>query len=148
MPEQEILLPAEENERLERAAELVRLRAEVKELSKARYVRGPEGCTNGDRECDEYDDERDIEWCSHVEHGIATLAAGEPPAPIPNTGGLLPCYYKADWEKVYSYASEHWEPPTYGVCADDWPTAEERREHGPRRLILVPGGIDGVRSEM
>lgn len=95
---------------------------------------------------------RDRHFCRrHADHAQRVSdqikAAGEPPAPIPNTGGLLPCYYKADWEKVYSYASEHWKPPTYGVCADDWPTAEERREHGPRRLILVPGGVDGVRSE-
>jgi hypothetical protein len=79
VPEQEILLPAEENERLERAAELVRLRAEVKELRQiagaAAYVYGPEGCRNGDRECDEYvtadGNDTGIEWCSHVEHRYA-----------------------------------------------------------------------------
>lgn len=76
MTTQDILLPADENERLEQVAELARLRAEVKELSVARYIHGPEGCTNGDRECNEYEAEggEDIEWCSHVEHRIATLA--------------------------------------------------------------------------
>jgi hypothetical protein len=44
------------------------------------------------------------------------------PDPIPNTGGLLPCYFKADWEKVYRHHAPYWEPPAYGLCADDWPT--------------------------
>ncbi|MDX3232979.1 hypothetical protein [Streptomyces sp. ME19-01-6] len=48
------------------------------------------------------------------------------PKPIPNRGGLLPCYFKADWEKVYRhYRGQFWEPPSYGLCADDWPTPGE-----------------------
>lgn len=62
------------------------------------------------------------------------------PEPVPNAGGLLPCYFKADWEKVYRhYARRLWEPPKYGLCADDWPTPGETfRAH--RRLRMVFGG--------
>jgi len=43
------------------------------------YIRGPEGCANGDRDCDEYwhddgTDRPEVEWCSHVEHRVATFA--------------------------------------------------------------------------
>lgn len=62
------------------------------------------------------------------------------PDPVPNAGGLLPCYFKADWEKVYRhYAGKFWEPPKYGICADDWPTPGEAfKAH--RRLRVVLGG--------
>lgn len=65
------------------------------------------------------------------------------PEPIPNTGGLLPCYFKADWEKVYRHYLPHWEPPRYGLCADDWPSVDEAqpRWHGRLRAI------DGVNLE-
>ena len=66
------------------------------------------------------------------------------PEPIPNTGGLLPCYFKADWEKVYRhYRGKFWEPPSYGLCADDWPTPGETRTLPSRgRLRMVVGGAD------
>jgi hypothetical protein len=53
---------------------------------------------------------------------------GEPPPPIPNRGGLLPCYYKADWATLYTQAVGQsigapyvWEVPYHGLSADDWP---------------------------
>ncbi|MFB8182666.1 hypothetical protein ACFC8N_43085 [Streptomyces sp. NPDC055966] len=62
------------------------------------------------------------------------------PEPVPNTGGLLPCYFKADWEKVYRhYAGKFWEPPRYGLCADDWPAPGETFQ-AHRRLRMVLGG--------
>lgn len=60
------------------------------------------------------------------------------PEPVPNRGGLLPCYFKADWEKVYRhYAGKFWEPPKYGLCADDWPTpGESLVAHRRLRMVL------------
>lgn len=61
------------------------------------------------------------------------------PEPVPNTGGLLPAYFKADWEAVYRHYSPGWEPPRYGICADDWPEPGEAfKAH--RRLRAVNGG--------
>lgn len=59
------------------------------------------------------------------------------PEPIPNTGGLLPCYFNADWEKVYRHYRRGWEPPKYGLAADDWPSLEEAqgRRYGRLRAI-------------
>lgn len=60
----------------------------------------------------------------HYERVKAQLAAApEAPEPVPNTGGLLPCYFKADWAHVYSQTCPHWTAPTYGLAADDWPGA-------------------------
>jgi len=62
------------------------------------------------------------------------------PEPAPNRGGLLPCYFKADWEKVYrGHAGEYWEPPKYGVCADDWPTPGEMAPGRGRLRMVVDG---------
>lgn len=68
------------------------------------------------------------------------------PESIPNTGGLLPCYFKADWEKVYRHFRPHWEPPSHGVCADDWPTADgavQPTRHSRLRVVLG-GNLEGV----
>ncbi|MGW1037589.1 hypothetical protein [Streptomyces antibioticus] len=61
------------------------------------------------------------------------------PAPIPNRGGLLPAYFKAPWEDVYRhYAPASWEPPTYGLSADDWPDpGNPPPARTPRRLRAV-----------
>lgn len=65
------------------------------------------------------------------------------PEPIPNTGGLLPCYFKADWARVYRHYRPHWEPPVYGMAADDWPTAAEMvRPTRHSRLRVVAGDLD------
>lgn len=60
------------------------------------------------------------------------------PEPVPNRGGLLPCYFKADWEKVYRhYAGKFWEVPKYGLYADDWPTpGESFTAHRRLRMVL------------
>ena len=69
------------------------------------------------------------------------------PEPIPNRGGLLACYFKADWEAVYRWAvGSWWTPPSYGISADDWPTPGRDPLPGHTRLRLVlpigDGGLD------
>ncbi|MDX3531174.1 hypothetical protein P1P75_33420 [Streptomyces sp. ID05-39B] len=61
------------------------------------------------------------------------------PEPIPNIGGLLPCYFKADWEKVYKHYRPHWTAPKYGLCADDWPTVDEAAPRTYGRLRAING---------
>ena len=58
------------------------------------------------------------------------------PAPIPNTGGLLPVYFKADWAKVYAHYRKGWTEPSYGLCADDWPTADQAVKRGRFRVLV------------
>jgi hypothetical protein len=77
----------------------------------------------------------------------AQLAArGEPPAPVPNTGGLLPRYFAGDWAKIYARHCAQarstgflWQPSPYGCDADDWPapgkTAVPKR---PRLSLVLP----------
>lgn len=62
------------------------------------------------------------------------------PEPVPNTGGLLPSYFKADWAKVYAHYRKGWEPPAYGLCADDWPTADQALKRG--RLRVLAGAVE------
>ncbi|MFD9004438.1 hypothetical protein ACFV0T_26355 [Streptomyces sp. NPDC059582] len=64
------------------------------------------------------------------------------PEPIPNSGGLLPCYFNADWERVYKHYRPRWEPPSYGLCADDWPAADDAvrpTKHSRMRIIVGSG---------
>lgn len=66
------------------------------------------------------------------------------PEPIPNQGGLLPSYFDADWLRVYRWYSHHpdWQPPVYGLRADDWPIpGKDPAIHHPR-LRLIVGGND------
>jgi len=66
------------------------------------------------------------------------------PEPIPNTGGLLPVFFKADWEKVYRHYRPHWEPPSYGLCADDWPSPEAAQQRARGRMRVISGlALDG-----
>lgn len=69
--------------------------------------------------------------------------AGEPPVPVPNVGGLLPCYFKAPWERMYSKLDPGWELPIYGLCADDWPATPEAAQLVPKRprLRLIIGEL-------
>ncbi|WP_154686149.1 hypothetical protein [Streptomyces himastatinicus] len=70
------------------------------------------------------------------------------PEPIPNTGGLLPCYFKADWEKVYRhYRGKFWEPPSYGLCADDWPTPGETLPMPSRGRLRMVVSVTGLETE-
>lgn len=60
------------------------------------------------------------------------------PEPIPNNGGLLPCYFEANWPKLYKhYVGDWWEPPVYGVRADDWPVPGRVPVPQRARLRLV-----------
>ncbi|MFF6903528.1 hypothetical protein [Streptomyces hydrogenans] len=63
------------------------------------------------------------------------------PEPVPNTGGLLPCYFKADWARVYQHYSPRWTPPRYGLCADDWPAFDDAAPRPTRhsRLRILTG---------
>ena len=64
------------------------------------------------------------------------------PQPIPNVGGLLPCYFDADWETLYrKYAPARWQPPVYGLRADDWPVPGKDPVPARARLRLVIGGL-------
>lgn len=79
---------------------------------------------------------------AHVEAGNVMA-----PEPIPNKGGLLPCYFESDWVAVYravSYAGEKWEPPVYGVRADEWPVPGRDAARPARpRLRLVADSVSG-----
>jgi len=58
----------------------------------------------------------------HYERVKTQLAnAPEAPEPVPNVGGLLPCFFKADWARVYADMRPGWTEPVYGLAADDWP---------------------------
>lgn len=70
------------------------------------------------------------------------------PKPIPNTGGLLPLFFSWNWEAKYRKAGEvlhrSWEPPTYGLSADEWPEVpgQEKPKAFPKlRLIASDGEI-------
>jgi hypothetical protein len=61
------------------------------------------------------------------------------PEPIPNNGGLLPCYFDANWVGLYKHYVTWWEPPVYGVRADDWPLPGKQPVPQRARLSLVIG---------
>ncbi|WP_327066838.1 hypothetical protein [Kitasatospora sp. NBC_01302] len=63
------------------------------------------------------------------------------PEPIPNRGGLLGSYFKADFATLYGKHCDHWVAPVYGVCADDWPVpGVDAVPVRPRLRLLVVGG--------
>lgn len=69
-------------------------------------------------------------------------AAPSAPEPVPNTGGLLPCYFGGDWAKMYAKTRPGWVAPGCGIVADDWPGVVSggltpRR----RRLRLIVGEL-------
>jgi hypothetical protein len=64
------------------------------------------------------------------------------PEPVPNWGGLLPCYFESDWERVYrGYLGARWQPPVYGLRADGWPLPGV--EPVPQRARLRLAALDG-----
>jgi hypothetical protein len=66
------------------------------------------------------------------------------PEPIPNNGGLLPCYFEANWAGLYKHYVNWWEPPVYGVRADDWPIPGKQPVPQRARLRLVAADdLDG-----
>ncbi len=65
------------------------------------------------------------------------------PEPIPNKGGLLPCYFDSDWERVYAWGlGWEWKPPSYGYRADDWPVPGRDPIVQRARLRLVSSSAD------
>ncbi|HEY5835041.1 hypothetical protein [Streptomyces sp.] len=72
--------------------------------------------------------------------------------PIPNAGGLLPCYFRRTdetWVELYRWArawkhDRSWEPPSYGLRADRWPRPGKEpavlAEGEPPRLHLAAAG--------
>ncbi|MFD9453465.1 hypothetical protein ACFWBC_10285 [Streptomyces sp. NPDC059985] len=81
---------------------------------------------------------RHVEHAERVAEQVREQNAAAP-EPIPNRGGLLPAYFKAPWETVYRhYAPARWEPPSYGLSADDWPDpGNPPPARTPRRLRAV-----------
>lgn len=71
-------------------------------------------------------------------------AACPAPTPVPNTGGLLPCYIRAtNWPDIYTDACCGWKPPPVGLAADDWPVlvkVHEKAQQARRWFTVVPGG--------
>ena len=68
------------------------------------------------------------------------------PEPIPNEGGLMPCYFDADWARLYRhYHRDDWEPPVYGVSADNWPIPgkEPVPQRARLRLVIGAGDVEG-----
>jgi hypothetical protein len=64
------------------------------------------------------------------------------PEPIPNRGGLLASYFDADFVALYQfYVGAHWEPPVYGIRADDWPIPG--KEPVPMKARLRLASLDG-----
>ncbi len=67
-------------------------------------------------------------------------ATGVIPEPMPNRGGVGPSYLSWSWPEQYVRARPGWEPPSVGICADDWPVME-RVTPAPRKpsLVALPG---------
>jgi hypothetical protein len=67
------------------------------------------------------------------------------PEPIPNRGGLLPAYFESDWLTVYRHRLDapDWQPPVYGISADDWPVpgVEPVPPRARLRLVAVDGTV-------
>lgn len=72
------------------------------------------------------------------------------PEPIPNAGGLLPLFFTWNWEAKYRKAMElvryssSWEPPSYGLSADEWPEVpgQEKPKAFPKlRLVVSEGDV-------
>ncbi|OEV11328.1 hypothetical protein [Streptomyces nanshensis] len=70
------------------------------------------------------------------------------PEPIPNTGGLLPLFFHWNWEAKYRKAMElikhrsSWEPPSYGLSADQWPQVpgQEKPKAFPKLRLVTSNG--------
>ncbi len=92
---------------------------------------------------------RSVHYCNrhHEDAERARLAerarvqAGVP-EPLPNRGGLLPCYISWDWPDRYAYAKAGWKPPKVGIRADDWPVMAQVRDLEPPKLKVIFGGAE------
>lgn len=89
-------------------------------------------------------------WCRQHEQHWRTMCAREKaltnvPEPLPNAGGLLPCYIRANnWPDLYVWAMSHWTPPYVGICADDWPVMAKVAKAPLTKVALT--AIDGGRE--
>ena len=70
---------------------------------------------------------------------MARVKAGGIPEPVPNAGGLLPCYFSWAWPDAYTTASPGWKPPQAGIRADDWPVMAKVAALEPPTLSLIAG---------
>lgn len=76
--------------------------------------------------------------------------APQAPEPIPNWGGLLPCYFATTWANMYSKVAPHWKEPVYGLIADEWPSVGVKVPvvaAGRPKLRLIAGGLDESTEE-
>lgn len=88
---------------------------------------------------------RHVDQAERVKEQLAR--AGDPPPPIPNTGGLLPCYFMPEaLERLYRATDPHWQPPYYGICADDWPLPDLQVVPRRPRLSLVVSDLGSEAS--
>ena len=78
----------------------------------------------------------------------AQLSSKKAPEAIPNKGGLLPLFFEWNWEAKYRKAAEvlpgmgSWEPPSYGLSADEWPPVpgDEPVKAFPKLRLVASGG--------
>ncbi|MEU0590017.1 hypothetical protein [Streptomyces ardesiacus] len=78
----------------------------------------------------------------------ARISNQKAPEAIPNKGGLLPLFFSWNWEVKYRKATEvlplmcPWEPPSYGLSADEWPTVpgDEPVKAFPKLRLVASGG--------
>jgi hypothetical protein len=85
---------------------------------------------------------RHLDHARRVEQQVAAQNE-RAPEPLPNRGGLLASYFKADFETLYRKHCDFWTPPTYGVSADDWPVPGVDQVPVKPRLRLVLTGTGG-----
>lgn len=90
---------------------------------------------------------RHSEYADMVRRAETELtASGAVPEPLPNRGGLLPCYIDCDWPDLYAKARRGWTPPRVGIRADDWPVMEKVAAAEPPALRLITGDAHSGRG--
>lgn len=96
--------------------------------------------------------ERDLITGQHIHHWYCArhrdeaervreqLAPGNDaaPEPVPNRGGLMPAYFDCPWLDIYRWAcGATWQPPVYGLSADEWPDPQNPPKIHRKRLRLI-----------
>lgn len=88
---------------------------------------------------------RHRDYGDQVHRAERAVDASSIPEPVPNTGGLLPCYIGlrgGGWPDLYAWASSGWKPPAVGIRADDWPVMEKVVAAKPPALRVIIGGVE------